>query len=171
MSESIDINICNQIDYTRKKGVYNMPDVKDAEKTQIKYIAKRYVQDLASAPMSEGLTIYSKTIDKIFLRSARWKICLQCGTINKREILSESNHSCSSTLGNLPVIIQTSWVKLKEFFLTDEYIKLLDSAGIEPISVRPTPVITTVEESAEVPAAVPEKASVKAGREGSDSES
>ncbi|MHA1199538.1 MAG: hypothetical protein ACTSQF_09455 [Candidatus Heimdallarchaeaceae archaeon] len=147
-----------------------MPDVKDAEKTQIKYIAKRYVQDLANAPMSEGLTIYSKTIDKIFLRSARWKICLQCGTINKREILNENNHSCSSTLGNLPVIIQTSWVRLKDFFLSDEYIKLLDSAGIEPVSVRPTTVSIPVEETAEIPTTALEEASVKAGQEGSDSE-
>ena len=147
-----------------------MPDVKDAEKAQIKYIARRFVQDLANAPMGEGLTIYSETIDRIHLRSARWKICLKCGTIDKREILNENSHSCSSSLGNLPVIIQTSWVKLKDFFLSDEYIKLLKLAEIEPVSVRPTPITTAVEEPADTPVTAKEKAAVKVSRDSSEFE-
>ena len=145
-----------------------MPDVKDTEKTQIKSRARRFTLDLQDAPLSSGFEIYSKTVDKLYQRSARWKICLKCGTIDKKESLEEISHSCAEGIGKLPVIIPTSWVVLKDFFLTTEYTKTLQKLGVEPISVHPTPVSISGEDRAEVPAATPEEIPVKAGQDNSE---
>ena len=118
-----------------------MPVIKDVEKTQIKSRARRYVQDLADAPLSSGLELYSETISKLHDRSSRLRICLKCGSIDKKEILADSNHNCASGIDKLPVIILTNWVILKNFFLTDEYVNALRRLGVEPISTKP--IITT----------------------------
>ena len=131
-------------------GIF-MPDVKDAEKTQIRYIARRFTQDLLDAPLSAGLSIYSETLDKLYRRSARWKICLKCGTIDAKESLDEKSHSCASGIGKLPVIISTSWVVLKDFFLSDKYIKVLEKIGVKP-PTQPTPVTTETKEELAVSA-------------------
>ena len=118
-----------------------MPVIKDVEKTQIKSRARRYVQDLADAPLSSGLELYSETISKLHDRSSRLRICLKCGSIDKKESLTDSNHHCASGIDRLPVIILTNWVILKNFFLTDEYVNALQRLGVEPISTKP--IITT----------------------------
>ena len=121
-----------------------MPVIKDVEKTQIKSRARRYAQDLADAPLSSGLELYSETINKLHDRSSRLRICLKCGAIDKKDILTESNHLCASGIDKLPVIILTNWVILKNFFLTDEYTKALQKLGVEPIS--PLTTITSSDE-------------------------
>ncbi|MCE7738809.1 MAG: hypothetical protein GPJ50_05465 [Candidatus Heimdallarchaeota archaeon] len=120
-----------------------MPVIKDAEKTHIKSRARRYAQDLADAPLSSGLELYSETISKLHDRSSRLRICLKCGTIDKKESLTTSNHHCASGIDKLPVIILTNWVILKNFFLTDEYTKALQRLGVEPIPAKTSPSITS----------------------------
>ena len=120
-----------------------MPVIKDTEKTQIKSRARRYAQDLADAPLSSGLELYSETISKLHDRSSRLRICLKCGAIDKKERLTNSNHHCASGIYKLPVIILTNWVILKNFFLTDEYTKALQKLGVEPIPEKPSPSKTT----------------------------
>ncbi len=126
-----------------------MPVIKDAEKAVIKSRARRYAQDLADAPLSSGLEVYSKTITKLHDRSSRLRICLKCGTIDKKDKLTESNHHCASGIIKLPVIILTNWVILKNFFYTDEHTKALQKLGVEPIPEKSSPSKTTkqVEES------------------------
>ncbi|MCE7748597.1 MAG: hypothetical protein GPJ51_09360 [Candidatus Heimdallarchaeota archaeon] len=116
-----------------------MPVIKNVEKTQIKSRARRYVQDLADAPLSTGLELYSETISKLHDRSSRLRICLKCGAIDKKESLTNSNHHCASGIDKLPVIILTNWVILKNFFLTDEYTKALQKLGVEPILKESSP--------------------------------
>jgi hypothetical protein len=128
-----------------------MPVIKDAEKTQIKSRARRYAQDLADAPLSSGLELYSETISKLHDRSSRLRICLKCGAIDKKESLTESNHHCASGIERLPVIILTNWVILKNFFLTDEYINALQRLGVEPVST--VPLVTTATPKEESPEA------------------
>ena len=114
-----------------------MPIIKDVEKTQIKSRARRYVQDLADAPLSSGLALYSETISKLHDRSSRLRICLKCGAIDKKESLTNSNHHCASGIDKLPVIVLTNWVILKNFFLDeDEYTKTLQKLGVEPITSK-----------------------------------
>ena len=121
-----------------------MPVIKDVEKTQIKSRARRYVQDLADAPLSTGLELYSETISKLHDRSSRLRICLKCGAIDKKESLTNSNHHCASGIDKLPVIILTNWVILKNFFLDeDEYTKTLQKLGVEPILKESSPSKTT----------------------------
>ena len=106
-----------------------MPDVKDSEKAQIRHKAKAYAMAMLDAPMSQGLEIYSEGVDKLYQRSARWKICLKCGEINKKENLDEETHSCSAGIDKLPVIIPTSWVVLRDFFLADDFAKVEEKLG------------------------------------------
>jgi len=120
-----------------------MPVIKDVEKNQIKSRARRYAQDLADAPLSTGLELYSETISKLHDRSSRLRICLKCGTIDKKESLTDSKHHCASGIDKLPVIILTNWVILKNFFLSDEYISALQKIGVEPVSTIPTASKTT----------------------------
>ena len=120
-----------------------MPVIKDVEKTQIKSRARRYAQDLADAPLSSGFQLYDETFSKLHDRSSRLRICLKCGTIDKKESLTNSNHHCASGIDKLPVIILTNWVILKSFFLTDEYTKALQKLGVEPIPEKPSPSKTT----------------------------
>ncbi len=120
-----------------------MPVIKDAEKTQIKSRARRYAQDLADAPLSTGLELYSDTISKLHDRSSRLRICLKCGAIDKKESLTESKHHCALGIDKLPVIILTNWVILKNFFLSEEYVKALQKLGVEPLTAQPIITATT----------------------------
>ena len=102
------------------------------------------MQDLADAPLSTGLELYSETISKLHDRSSRLRICLKCGAIDKKERLTNSNHHCASGIDKLPVIILTNWVILKNFFLDeDEYTKTLQKLGVEPILKESSPSKTT----------------------------
>ena len=125
-----------------------MPDVKDSEKKEIKYRAKRLALDLLESSISTGFVVYSQTVEKIYDRSARWKICLHCGEIDKKENLTDDNHECAAGIDKLPVIVTTNWVILKDFFLSPDYTSTLQQLGVEPIT--PKEVIVTPKEEAEV---------------------
>lgn len=109
--------------------------------------------------MAEGFELYNEAVEKLYQRSARWKICLKCGVIDKKDSLDETSHQCSLGIGKLPVIIPTSWVVLKDFFLTDAYTQALHKLGVEPVPARKVPAtvpskavaIEQVEEIAEEP--------------------
>ncbi|NPD88752.1 MAG: hypothetical protein HGN29_08500 [Asgard group archaeon] len=112
-----------------------MPDILDKEKSQIRELAKEYAVSMWKIPFNEGLVLYVKTNNELHKHPARWKYCLKCGEINKKEQLD--NHRCLKKLEDFPILIQTSWIQLKKFFLTTgNFRKLMKEAGIDekPIS-------------------------------------
>ena len=116
--------------------------------------------------MAEGFEIYNEVIEDaekggLYQRSARWKICMKCGVIDKKEKLDEKAHRCSAGIGKLPVILPTSWTVLKEFFLTDSYVKALQRLGVEPEPVPKVPVRVPVEQEVDVSAQVPAEEEVE----------
>ncbi|MCG3227794.1 MAG: hypothetical protein H7645_12810 [Candidatus Heimdallarchaeota archaeon] len=146
--------------------VNKIPDVKDSEKTQIRSRARRFSLDLLDAPMGEGLEVYSevtKDSDEggLYQRSARWKICLKCGVIDKKEKLDEKTHRCAAGKGKLPVILPTSWPVLKDFFLTNAHLKALHKLGVEPEPTPKVPVRVPVEQEVDVSSQVPAEEEVE----------
>ena len=115
-----------------------LPDILDKEKSQIRALAKEYAVSMWKIPFNEGLVLYVKTNNELHKHPARWKYCLKCGEINKKEKMD--NHSCLKEIEDFPVLIQTSWIQLKKFFLSTRFRKLMKEAGIDKI---PTPIITT----------------------------
>ena len=127
-----------------------MPKISKAEQQFIRSIAKKYAMRLIVSPFNEGLLIYSDTYESLYIRSARWKYCLKCGEIeateemldeqelkkiitsDKRQV-QERVHQCTIGVNHFPVLITTSWYKLKEFFMSDKYIKALEKAGVKEI--------------------------------------
>lgn len=132
-----------------------MPKISKVDQEQIRSVAKRYSMGLWASPFNEGLLIYSETFDALYIRSARWKYCLKCGEIepteemvdkteldksdlskSEREDLEKRVHECSLGINRFPVLITTSWYKLKDFFLTTRHIKALEKAGIADKKVQ-----------------------------------
>ena len=116
--------------------------------------------------MAEGFEIYNEVIEDaekggLYQRSARWKICMKCGVIDKKDKLDEKTHHCAAGIGKLPVILPTSWTVLKEFFLTDSYVKALQKLGVEPEPVPKVPVRVPVEQEVDVSAQVPAEEEVE----------
>ena len=111
--------------------VSSMPDITDAEKSQIREIAKQYATALWKISFNEGLVLYVKSNNELHIHPARWKYCLKCGEINKKEKMDE--HRCLMDVEDFPILIQTSWYKLKEFFLTDLYKEFMKEVGIDKI--------------------------------------
>lgn len=107
-----------------------MPDIKDTEKVQIQQIAKTFVMQLWKIPFNDGLTVYTKTAQALYAQHHRWKFCLKCGKIDKKENLADDQHSCSLDFKGFPIITETSWYKLKHFFLTNAYSNLLQELGV-----------------------------------------
>lgn len=97
----------------------------------------------------------------IYQRSARWKICMKCGVIDKKEKLDEKTHRCAAGIGKLPVILSTSWPVLKAFFLTDAHLKALHKLGVEPEPAPKVPVRVPVEQEIDVSAQVPTEEEVE----------
>ena len=108
-----------------------MPDITDAEKSQIRELAKQYATALWRIPFNEGLVLYVKTNNELQIHPARWKFCMKCGEIDKKEKMDP--HKCLMNVEEFPILIQTSWYKLKEFFLTDLYKEFMKEAGIDKI--------------------------------------
>lgn len=119
--------------------------MKDSEKKQIRYRAKRLAIDLLESSISTGFILYSQTVDKLYDRSARRKICLLCGEIDKKENLADDEHDCATGIDRLPVIVTTNWAILKKFFLSDEYTKTLQKLGIKEKQIEKI-VLTTPKE-------------------------
>ncbi len=127
-----------------------MPKISKAEQQFIRSLAKKYVMKLIVSPFNEGLLIYSDTYDSLYIRSARWKFCLKCGEIESTEEMLDEHelkkmgasdrkqaqervHQCTMGINHFPVLITTSWYKLKDFFMTDKYVKALENAGVKDI--------------------------------------
>ena len=144
-----------------------MPKISRAEQQYIRSLAKKYAMKLIVSPFNEGLLIYSDTYDSLYIRSARWKYCLKCGDIEPTEdMLDEQElkkmsssskkkaqvrvHQCTMGVQHFPVLITTSWYKLKEFFMSDKYRTALERAGVKDIPVQ-KPIIEQIPAKAESP--------------------
>jgi len=119
---------------------FSLPDITDAEKSQIREIARQYAVSIWRISFNEGLILYVKTNEKLNIHPARWKYCLKCGDIIKiktkkdlREGEEVEKHQCLLDVQDFPVLIKTSWYKLKEFFLTNTHIKFMKEAGIDKL--------------------------------------
>jgi len=133
---------------------YNMTDMTIAQKNKIRFVAKHFAREVQGAPLDSGLAVHQDTIDELYDGSARIRICLKCGHIDSATKLKKENHSCAYSLKSFQVLVTTSWKKLEDFFLTDRYIDVLKSIGIEP-GVREVHTVP-VETKPELPTAVSE---------------
>ncbi len=123
----------------RQIRLVRMPDITNTEKTRIRSTAKRLVQKIWVSPFSEGVLIYTDLSEDLYMKSARWRICLRCGTVDQKERMIDGNHSCDFNPNNFPVLVATSWYKLKEYFLGDGIIKLIDKYNLK---LKPPVLIT-----------------------------
>ena len=115
-----------------------MPDIRDEEKAAIRELSKVFVKHIWKVPFNEGLIAYTKASEQVYVHPARWKICFKCGEINKKESMSNEKHTCALDFSGFPIITQTSWYKLKSFFLGNLYTDLLKELGVKEL---PKPII------------------------------
>ena len=136
-----------------------MPDITNTEKTRIRSTAKRLVQKVWASPFSEGVLIYADLSEDLYMKSARWRICLRCGTIDQKEKMIDGKHHCDFNPNNFPVLVATSWYKLKEYFLESGFVKLVDKYNLK---LKP-PIMITKQDPVEVEQAIitEEKAATK----------
>ena len=133
-----------------------MPDIPTSEKERIRARARYFVLDLWSGPFQNSFMIYDITLRALYKHAARWNFCLMCGKIDTVKKLT-TDHVCIKRYTdklekdqlanpkNIPMIISTSWMKLKEFFLTDKHLTTLKELGIEIKYKEDIPVISTSE--------------------------
>ncbi|MFW9852307.1 MAG: hypothetical protein ACFFDS_05165 [Candidatus Thorarchaeota archaeon] len=108
-----------------------MPDITDDKKNQIRKIAEKYCYILSKIPFEEGVSIYSKTYQSLYIQSARWRFCLLCGEIKHPEDFRNNDHKCSQlSSDDFPTLVKTSWIKLEEFFLSQKFLEVLKEGGI-----------------------------------------
>ncbi|MCE7748512.1 MAG: hypothetical protein GPJ51_08935 [Candidatus Heimdallarchaeota archaeon] len=131
-----------------------MPDIATSDKVRIRARAKNFVLDLWGGPFKNSFLVYDITLRALYKHAARWNFCLLCGEIDIVKNLT-TNHDCIkdyteklsedqlSNPKNIPMIISTSWIKLKEFFLTNKHITTLNELGVEIKYKEDIPVITT----------------------------
>ncbi len=113
-----------------------MPDITDLDKSKIRLIAKNYIMGLWSVTFTEGFLAYKETFNSLYKRSAKWKFCLKCGKIGLAEELKEGKHQCILKKSVVPVLVTTSWFKLRGFFLTQKYALMLKGIGAKSILDR-----------------------------------
>lgn len=130
-----------------------MPDIATSDKDRIRTRAKHFVLDLWGGPFKNSFMIYDITLRALYKHAARWNFCLLCGEIDTVKELT-ANHECikdytdklnDDQLSNpkkIPMIISTSWMKLKEFFLTDRHTATLKELGIDIKYEKDIPIIT-----------------------------
>ncbi len=130
-----------------------MPDIATSDKLRIRARAKNFVLDLWGGPFKNSFMVYDITLRALYKHAARWNFCLLCGEIDSVKNLT-TNHDCIKDYTeklneeqlanpkNIPMIISTSWMKLKEFFLTNKHITTLKELGVEIKYEEDTPVIT-----------------------------
>ena len=116
-----------------------MPDITNTEKSRIRSTAKRLVHKIWASPFSEGVWIYTELSEELYMKSARWRICLRCGTVDQKEKMIEGKHSCEFNPNNFPVLVATSWYKLKEYFLEGGLVSLVEKYNLK---IKPPAVIT-----------------------------
>ena len=109
-----------------------LPDIPDEEKEKIRLLAKSYSKILTNISFKNGSYIYYSTFRSIYKRSARWKYCMICGKIDVPEEFQNTLHQCpSEVFHKVQVLVSTSWVQLKNFFLNGEYKTILEEVGIK----------------------------------------
>ncbi|MHA1346936.1 MAG: hypothetical protein ACTSVO_07860 [Candidatus Heimdallarchaeaceae archaeon] len=130
-----------------------MPDIATSDKDRIRTRAKHFVLDLWGGPFKNSFMIYDITLRALYKHAARWNFCLLCGEIDTVKKLT-ADHECikdytdklnEDQLSNpkkIPMIISTSWIKLKEFFLTDRHTTTLKELGVEIKYEADLPIIT-----------------------------
>jgi len=118
-----------------------MPDILSSEKTEIRVLAQRYAQSLWTIPFDKGIVAYVKTEKELFVHPARWRYCFKCGMILKSSLSKKNepedettDHSCVLEFEEVPLLIKTSWFKLKEFFLENKtHSKILEEIGLPDV--------------------------------------
>ena len=119
-----------------------MPDILSSEKAEIRGIAKNYSQTLWTIPFSKGFIAYIKTSDEISIHPARWRYCFKCGMILRTNLVKNDetedqtrNHACILEFEDIPLLIKTSWIKLRKFFLIyEKYKEILKEIGLIKLS-------------------------------------
>ena len=104
----------------------------NAKKKVIRSRARRFALDLWDAPLDQGLHLYQETMNALYKKSSRLRICLKCGAIDTIHDLNEDTHKCALDFNRFPVLVTTSWIEMSNFFLTDKYVKALQKIGVEP---------------------------------------
>ena len=113
------------------REVIPIPDITNKEKEEIRTLAKCFSEILSKVSFKKGSSIYYLTFKSIYKRSARWKYCLICGKIDVPEEFYNTKHSCPEVVFHkVQVLVSTSWIQLKKFFLSGEYISVLKEVGI-----------------------------------------
>ena len=114
-----------------------MPDIKDKEKKLIRTKTKIYSSILSKVSFEQGVTLHLKTYNALSLESARCRICLMCGKVGSLEDF-EQHEDCSSTYAKqkIPLVIKTSWYKLREFFLTEQCCDFFKYLGIKEGEIK-----------------------------------
>ena len=133
--------------------LHTMPDIPFSEKERIRAIAKNFVLDLWGGPFMNSFMIYDITLRALYKHASRLNLCLMCGEIDTVKKLT-SDHMCIKKYTdkldenqlanpkNIPMMISTNWMKLKEFFLTDKHLMTLKELGIEIKIEEEIPVIS-----------------------------
>ena len=120
-----------------------MADMSNAKKKVIRSRARRFALDLWDAPLDQGLHLYQETMNDLYKKSSRLRICLKCGAIDTIHDLNEDTHKCALDFNRFPVLVTTSWIEMADFFLTDKYILALQKIGVEPEIEREVEVVRT----------------------------
>ena len=134
-----------------------MPDITNAEKSRIRLSAKKLVQKIWASAFSDGVWIYTELSEDLYMKSARWRICLRCGAIDQKEKMIDNKHACDFNPNNFPVLVATSWYRLKEYFLEGGLAKLVDKYNLKikpPIAITEQVPVDIEQKSAEKQRAV-----------------
>jgi hypothetical protein len=125
-----------------------VPDILAAEKAEIKSIAVKYARSLWTIPFDKGIVAYTRTNNNLFVHPARWRYCFKCGMILKANLSKASeledettDHSCILEFEDVPLLIKTSWFKLRDFFIKEKtYREILNEIGLPEL---PKPIVIT----------------------------
>jgi len=125
-----------------------LPDILTSEKSEIRALAQKYAHSLWTIPFDKGIVAYVKTEKELFVHPARWRFCFKCGLILRSSLSKKTqsddeatDHSCVLEFEEVPLLIKTSWFKLKKFFLEDKiHNMILGEIGLPSL---PKPLIVT----------------------------
>ena len=125
-----------------------MPDILAAEKAEIISLATKFARSLWTIPFDKGIVAYVRTNNKLFVHPARWRYCFKCGMVLKANLVKDpeledetTNHSCILEFEDVPLLIKTSWFKLRDFFLKEKtHSKILEEIQLPKL---PKPITIT----------------------------
>ena len=132
----------------------NLPDILSSEKSEIREIAKKFARSFWTIPFNKGFVAFVKTNNGLFIHPARWRYCFKCGMVLKTNLSKNDksddeaiNHSCILESEDFPLLVKTSWIKLRKFFLIDKnHNEILEEIGLTKF---PKPKIITKSTSEE----------------------